>query len=86
MTSVAPGPEQGRRRHVAPFEAAVDAVEIGRDEVEHLGRELVDEEGAAGADDLGCRLGDCVAVVAQPPGHRDNRPVKGRAELVENSS
>ena len=45
-----PGPEQGRRRDVDPFEAAVDPVEMRRDEVAHLGAELVDQEGAARAD------------------------------------
>src|SRR5688500_3609279 len=58
MTLVPPGPEEGGGRHVDPFEAAVDAVEIGRDEVAHLGRELVDEEGAAGPERLGSLLGD----------------------------
>ena len=49
-TSVLPGPEQVAGRDVDPFEAAVDAVEMGGDEVAHLGLELIDEEGAAGAE------------------------------------
>ena len=44
-----PAPEQVAGRDVDPFEAALDAVEMGGHEVAHLGLELVDEEGAARA-------------------------------------
>ena len=47
---LAPGPEQRRGRNVDPFEAAVDPLEMRRDEVAHLGAELIDQEGAALAD------------------------------------
>ena len=50
---LAPGPEQGRGRHVDPFEAAVDPLEMRGDEVAHLGAELIDQERAAGADRRG---------------------------------
>ena len=49
------------RRNVDPLETAIDLVEVGLDEVEHLRAELVDEEGAARAYDLRRRLRDRVA-------------------------
>src|SRR5439155_6825840 len=55
------GPEQGRGRDVDPFETAIDAVEMRLDEIEHLGAELIDQEGAARTDYLGGRFGDVVA-------------------------
>src|SRR3546814_5662398 len=52
---ILPGPEQRCGRNVDPFEALVDAIEVGGDIVADLGRELVDEEGAAGAQGFGRR-------------------------------
>src|SRR3546814_17618415 len=54
---ILPGPEQRCGRNVDPFEALVDAIEVGGDIVADLGRELVDEEGAAGAQGFGRTLG-----------------------------
>src|SRR5207237_5675916 len=55
------GPEERCRRDIDPFEAALDRREMRLDEIVHLWAELVDQERAAGADDLGRRFGDIVA-------------------------
>src|SRR5690242_728767 len=58
---LAPGPEQGRRRYIDPFETAVDLLEMRLDEVEHLRAELIDKEGTAGADDAARRGTNVIA-------------------------
>ena len=67
------GPEQGRRRDVDPFEAALDRLEMGLDEIAHLGAELIDQERAAGTDDV--RVASAIA--SPTPG---GRVEKGRPE------
>jgi hypothetical protein len=48
-----PTPEQVARQYIPWFEPVVDLAEIGFHEVAGAGAELVDEEGAAGAEGLG---------------------------------
>ena len=43
-------PEEMAGRDVHPFEALVDPAEMGRHEIARLGLELIDQEGAAGAE------------------------------------
>src|SRR4051794_31067164 len=54
-------PEQRRRRHIDPFEPALDMIEVRLDEIAHLWAELIDQERAARTDHARCRLGDRVA-------------------------
>src|SRR5690606_532463 len=46
---VLPAPEEEARRDVHPFERIVDTLEMPREEIAGAGAELIDEEGAAGA-------------------------------------
>jgi hypothetical protein len=47
VPSVLPGPVKLRRRNIDQLELMVDSLEAHREEVAYLGRELIDEEGAA---------------------------------------
>ncbi len=44
-----PGPVKLRRRHVPPFHVMINIVPVRNQEVLHLGAELIDQEGATGA-------------------------------------
>src|SRR6185369_8654932 len=72
-----PRPEERRRRNVHPFKAAIDPLEMRLDEVANLWAELIDKEGAARADHLGRRLGDCVADTG-----RQGRKRKSRKDII----
>ena len=77
------GPEQGRRRDIDPFEAALDRLEVRLDEVAHLGAELIDQERAAGADHLRGRFGDRVADARRKGREGQAREhIIGRAEIA----